>query len=48
MKIKGIFNGKLLSLVENGYKVAKDRDIKTIGKQLEYEYKKLMAKCQSN
>lgn len=47
-KIKGILNKELLSLVENGYKVAKERDIKTIGQQLENEYKKLMVQHQSN
>ena len=47
-KIKGILNKELLSLVENGYKVAKERDIKTIGQQLENEYKKLMAQPKSN
>lgn len=47
-RIKGILNKELSSLVENGYKVAKDRDIKTIGQQLENEYKKLMSQPQSN
>ena len=39
-KIKDFFDGKLPSLVEEAYKVAIERDIKTIGKQLKevYEY----------
>jgi 1,2-diacylglycerol-3-alpha-glucose alpha-1,2-glucosyltransferase len=47
-KIRGIINQEIASLVENGYNVAKDRDIKTIGQQLENEYKKLMAQPENN
>ena len=41
-KIKGIINGKLSSVVEQGYKVAKERDIKKIGYQLKKIYEKVM------
>lgn len=41
-KIKGIVEGKLPSLVEEGYKVAKERDIKNIGKQLKEIYEKVL------
>ncbi|MDF2609977.1 MAG: glycosyl transferase group 1 [Lachnospiraceae bacterium] len=41
-KIKGILNQELLSLVENGYKVANERNIKEVGQQLINEYNKLM------
>ena len=39
-KIKGIINKKLPDLTEEGYKVAEERDIKNIGRQLKkiYEY----------
>lgn len=39
-KIKMFFDGKLPSVVDEAYKVAKERDIKTVGKQLKevYEY----------
>ena len=41
-KIKGIINGKLSSVVEQGYKVAEERDIKKIGYQLKKIYEKVM------
>ena len=41
-KIKGIVEGTLPSLVEEGYKVAKERDIKNIGKQLKEIYEKVL------
>lgn len=41
-RIKEILNQGLPSLVENGYNVAKDRDIKSIGQQLEKVYKDLL------
>lgn len=41
-KINKILNHQLPSLVENGHKVAEKRNIKSIGKQLENEYKKLL------
>lgn len=41
--IKGIINNEFPSLVEKGYDVAKERDIRLIGKQLEKEYRKLIA-----
>ena len=41
-KIKGIVEGTLPSLVEEGYKVAKERDIKNIGKQLKEVYEKVL------
>ena len=39
-KIKDFFDGKLPSLTDNAYKVAKDRDLHKIGKDLKkvYEY----------
>ncbi|MFJ8066790.1 glycosyltransferase [Psychrobacillus sp. NPDC096426] len=43
VSIKGILNKELPSLVEKGYEVAKERDIRFIGKQLEQEYRKLIA-----
>lgn len=42
VKIKGILEGNLPSLVEEGYKVAKDRDIKEIGKQLKEAYEQVL------
>ena len=42
-KIIEILNKELPSLVEEGYKVAKERDIKIIGQQLKSEYRKLMS-----
>lgn len=42
IKIKGILEGNLPSLVEEGYKVAKDRDIKEIGKQLKEAYEQVL------
>lgn len=41
-KIVGILENKLPSTVEEGYKVAKERDIKNIGKELIKVYKKLL------
>ncbi|TQR04659.1 glycosyltransferase [Psychrobacillus soli] len=41
--IKGIVNNEFTSLVEKGYDVAKERDIRLIGQQLEEEYRKLIA-----
>lgn len=41
-KIIGILEGKLPSLVEEGYKVAKERDIKNIGKELKKAYEKVL------
>jgi len=43
-KIKGILNQEMTSLIEEGYNIAKEREIKIVGKQLKNEYKKLMAK----
>ena len=39
-KIKNILEGKCPDLTEEGYKVAKERDIKKIGKQLKEAYEK--------
>lgn len=41
-KIIGILEKKLPSLVEEGYKVAKERDIKSIGKELKKAYEKVL------
>lgn len=41
-KIKDILNNKLPNLKENGYKKAKEKDTKTVGKQLINLYKKLL------
>ncbi len=41
-KIKGILEGKLPSLVEEGYKVAQERDLKIIGKKLIDIYKSVL------
>ena len=41
-KIKGILEGKLPSLVEEGYKVAAERDLKTIGKKLKAVYEEVL------
>lgn len=41
-KIKGILEGKLPSLVEEGYKVAEERDLKIIGKKLIDIYKSVL------
>ncbi|SES34264.1 glycosyltransferase family 4 protein [Psychrobacillus sp. OK032] len=40
--IKGILDKELPSLVEHGYEVVAERDIKTIGQQLGNEYRKLL------
>lgn len=47
-KIKGILNHQLPSLIENGYLIAKERNIKTIGHQLKVEYKKLMTQTEND
>jgi 1,2-diacylglycerol-3-alpha-glucose alpha-1,2-glucosyltransferase len=41
-KIKDFFDGKLPSLVDEAYKVAIERDIKTIGKQLKKVYEEVL------
>lgn len=41
-KLVGILEGKLPNLTEEGYKVAKERDIKNIGKQLKELYESLL------
>ena len=41
-KIKGILEGELPNLTEQGYKVAEERDIKNIGKQLKELYESLL------
>lgn len=43
-KIKGILEGNLPSLVEEGYKVSQDRDITKVGKQLIEIYKTVLNK----
>ena len=40
-KIKGILTGRLESKVEEGFQVAKSRDLKEVGKQLISEYQKV-------
>ena len=40
-KIKLFFDGKLPSLVDEAYKVAKQRDLKVIGKKLKSIYESL-------
>lgn len=42
MKIKDFFNGKLKSVVDEAYKVAIERDIKTVGKQLKKVYEEVL------
>lgn len=41
-KIKGILEGTLPSLVEKGYQVAQERDLKTVGKKLVEIYKSVL------
>ena len=41
-KIKDFFDGKLPSVVEEAYKVAIERDIKTVGKQLKQVYEDVL------
>ena len=41
-KIKDFFNGKLPSVTEEAYKVAVERDLKTVGKKLKAVYKEVM------
>ncbi len=43
-KIKGLIDGTLPSVVDNGYKVAASRDIKTIGYKLKKIYEQVMEK----
>ena len=43
-KIKYIINKKLPPLGDNAYKVAKERDIKNIGKQLKEVYQEVLKK----
>lgn len=43
-KIKGIINGSLPNITENGYKVAADRDIKKIGYKLKKIYENVLEK----
>lgn len=42
-KIEGILESKLPSVVEEGYKVAAERDIKNIGKELKKIYEKILS-----
>lgn len=42
IKIKDFFDGKLPSLTEEAYKVAVERDLKTVGKKLKAVYKEVM------
>lgn len=46
-KIKSILNQELPSLTENGYKVAQERNIKKVGKQLIQEYESLMVQTKA-
>ena len=41
-KIKKIIDGELPSLVDNAYKIAEDRDVKKVGKELVSVYKGLL------
>lgn len=43
-KIKGIINGALPNITENGYKIAADRDIKKIGYKLKKIYENVLEK----
>lgn len=43
-KIRGIIDGKLPSLVENGYKKVLDKEIKTVGKKLIAVYEEVLEK----
>ena len=43
-KIRGIINGNLPSLVENGYKKVLDKEIKTVGKKLISVYEEVLEK----
>jgi len=43
-KIKGLINGTLPSVINNGYKVATDRDIKMIGYKLKKIYEQVLEK----
>ncbi len=47
-KITGILEGTLPSLVEEGYKVAEERDIKNIGKELKAIYEEVMSMEETN
>lgn len=42
-KLRGILDGKLPNLTKEGYKVAAERDIKNIGKELKQLYEKLIS-----
>ena len=41
-KIKGILNGELKNVTDEGYKKVQDKEIKKVGKQLVEVYKKLL------
>ncbi len=47
-KMTGILEGTLPSLVEEGYKVAEERDIKNIGKELKAIYEEVMSMEETN
>lgn len=47
-KIRGIIEGKLPSLVENGYKKVLDKEIKTVGKKLIEVYENLLKEEEDN
>lgn len=47
-KIKAVVDGDLPLLVDNGYKIAKERDIKCIGEQMVSEYSKLLLSSASS
>lgn len=47
-KMKGILEKKLPDLTEEGYKVAKERDIKNIGAELKKIYESLLEKVNVN
>ena len=47
-KISDILEGRLPSLVEEGYIVAKERDIKNIGKQLKQVYERVLNNSEIN
>ena len=44
-KIRDFLEGKLPTLVDNAYEVAKERDLKIVGKQLKEVYEEVMKKC---
>ncbi len=47
-KIKKFLDNKLPSLVEEGYKVAQDRDLKVVGKQLRKVYEKALTRVKTS